>query len=779
MEAVAALLLLLLAGAASDTQATAEGGPERLAELFGGGVSGQTAGHEYQLVYVRRAAPDARDREAASSGAAGGDERLSYSFSAFGRDVWLQLRPNRHLVSPHFRAVRRSDGWVHEVPGSPPDCHYLHRGGGVVAAVSLCDPDDMNGFVVLDNTTLEIRPLTAQLRSLLKVEPSESEQLHVVRRAPPLDVPMFGDSVHFPENALVENSPIWFAKRRKRKASSPRLTVEAAVFLDEAGYKLFSPFFGGDDRQLRDMLLAYMNGVQALYHHPSVGQPVDITLVRMELMRTQPSDLPHHGGERGPLLDSFCDYSARHNPAGDSDPRHWDMALYVSGLDFFAYEGGRKSGVTMGLATVGGVCMDKYACVIAELGTTNVFGKPYPSAGFTSVYILAHEMGHNLGMHHDGSQNSCPKDGFIMSPSRGTSGETQWSSCSADVMKKLSWATCLDDAAAPPPADMDQSRFLDEPGQLWGAKRQCELLLRDKDAVLLYPDKLQDICENLKCKTPHRSGYYFAGPALEGTSCGSGLWCRGGECVVMKKKKPAQVVKGGWSDWKPGKCSSGCIIKSRGFQARKRTCDNPKPVNTEEGCEGPSFDVVLCKDDKICKKGKRRSAIDYATKACAEFSKLLPDLDSEPSGLQAPHEEGRLWMACSVFCRRKGSGSFYTPRLDLNDLGVDPYFPDGTWCHRDAAGNHYCQQHHCLPENYRLGKSARPEDDGGDVPLPQNAPPRPAPPGDELLRYLSLGADGRPLLTTLTPGSTRAPAEHEWTDHDYREVPPQPFLVDY
>lgn len=63
-------------------------------------------------------------------------------------------------------------------------------------------------------------------------------------------------------------------------------------------------------------------------------------------------------------------------------------------LDFYHIEKGRKSGVTMGLATVGGVCLDKYACVIAELGTTNVFGKPYPSAGFTSVYILAHEIGH-------------------------------------------------------------------------------------------------------------------------------------------------------------------------------------------------------------------------------------------------------------------------------------------------------------------------------------------------------------------------------------------------
>lgn len=48
----------------------------------------------------------------------------------------------------------------------------------------------------------------------------------------------------------------------------------------------------------------------------------------------------------------------------------------------------------MGLATVGGVCIDQYQCIIAEFGTTNVFGKPYPSAGFTSVFILAHEIGH-------------------------------------------------------------------------------------------------------------------------------------------------------------------------------------------------------------------------------------------------------------------------------------------------------------------------------------------------------------------------------------------------
>ena len=387
-------------------------------------------------------------------------------------------------------------------------------------------------------------------------------------------------------------------------------------------------------------------------------------------------------------------------------------------------------------------------------------------------------------MRHDSVDNSCSKDGFIMSPSRGTEGETIWSPCSKYVALKLyREKPCLWDA--PLLLDNDQtlnhSRFLELPGRNWTSKKQCELLLRDKDAS---PTTLTNMCKALQCKTPHRSGYYFAGPALDGTLCAEGKECRGGECLTIlqisqshnppPQQKP-EVLKG-WSKWSEEPCQSGCIKKSVGSRERRRVCREPLGKKTKSSCPGLAHEALLCSDDKIC--DHRVDVLKFAALKCLKLGEFLSELDVEGGGLQAQHEITRPWMACSVFCKRRDIAAYYTPRIELNDLNLDPYFPDGTWCHNEDDEDYFCRMHHCLPKNLRFSKDSFSKYDNNEdlVVGPQNAMP-----GEllkipeELVKYLSLGIDGQPLAEKLperfgtTPGG-----EDEWSNKDYFEIPVDP-----
>ncbi|KAL1512639.1 hypothetical protein ABEB36_002201 [Hypothenemus hampei] len=698
---------------------------------------------------------------------------INFQFSDFNRrTIDLTLNRNTDLITSAFKTYIHQQNKVQLLNETPLDCHYLHQSLNVTAALSFCTPKAVQGLIFIENSTYEVQPLTHNLQRLTKRHANFEQDAtpHIVKKGRFGKDFIFDEVFPFEGNIFSDGDELFDeVTQYKIHHQHEVLTVELALFFDEAAYKIFAPYFDHDERKLQNMLLAYINGVQALYHHPSLGTTLDLVLVRMDIMKSQPKDMPHYHGERNQLLDSFCQYQASINPKDDNNPDHWDMALYVSGLDFYSYENGRKSGVTMGLATVGGVCLDQYACVIAEFGTTNIFGKPYPSSGFTSVYILAHEIGHNLGMHHDSSGNGCPKEGFIMSPSRGTNGETEWSSCSAKVMANLDWAKCLKDSTKPL-RDKDHSRYLGIPGRIYTAKRQCEILLRDKDAIMSPSQPHADICHSLQCKTPNRIGFYFAGPALDGTPCGNGMYCYGGHCSSKPPPKPIKPTFGGWSEWKKGTCTSGCIQKSLGMQISTRECNNPIPMNTNQDCKGVHRQYNLCRDINVCKGKILKTADEYASRKCKDFSKLLPELDPVGIGLQAPHEDERIWASCAIYCKRKDSGVFYTPRVELNDLGVTPYFPDGTWCYKDSSNlNYYCTNHHCLPENFKITKNQLTSLD--DIPFSQNAKPNhKSPMPSNFKNYFALTPNGKPIQTTFKNSDIHE-GEDEWETKDYVEMP--------
>jgi hypothetical protein len=70
-----------------------------------------------------------------------------FSVDSFDRNYNLKMRPNNFLMAPNMKTVVRSNGeqdkeFVEEhLRGD--ECHFLHYGNGLVAALSHCTDDDI------------------------------------------------------------------------------------------------------------------------------------------------------------------------------------------------------------------------------------------------------------------------------------------------------------------------------------------------------------------------------------------------------------------------------------------------------------------------------------------------------------------------------------------------------------------------------------------------------------------------------------------------------------
>ncbi|XP_067204170.1 A disintegrin and metalloproteinase with thrombospondin motifs adt-2-like isoform X2 [Linepithema humile] len=616
---------------------------------------------------------------------------IPLTLKIFGKVILLNLRRNERIVSSKFEAWKRdakniTEELISQLYTSDP-CYYFHKNHISTAAINFCQQHGWEGFVFLKHETLEIRPLQIDFASLTTIDDLCVKEVinisfgrpHLIKRTSRLSAG--------PNFRKFDNFKI---KRRHVRNTQEKLTIELAVFFDEAAYRTFMPLLDKDEEKLRMMILAYVNNVQAMFHHPSLGVSIDISLVHLKIFDKQPSSLPVFDGNSVKLLKAFCKYAEARNPPDDNNPHHWDIGLYLTGVNIY-----EKSHSDLGRSFLGGVCKSNISCAIVEFGTANSI-----TSGFTSSIAAAHEIGHVLGMPHDSVL--CDYDKSIMSPSMGH-GYMGWSRCSRFTAEEL-WITpkCLADHTRSEDA-LDHSSYYDSPGREWTAKAQCEIFFCDKDANVV---SLLDICKSLQCETPHKNGHYFTGPALEGTNCALKKECRGGECVPIFE--PPYILKycedDNWSKWKKSTCQSSCLVKSKGVKVKRRSCKHES--NRTASCEEPYYDVVLCDDSLLCTEERKRidSDIEIKCRLVNYFAKINNltmtfELDIEP-GWQAAHDDEKPWKACTIHCRLKNSSTLYAPRLEMNNFNMIPYFPDGTWCHKKDDENYYCRQHYCLPETY-------------------------------------------------------------------------------
>ncbi|CAD6185365.1 unnamed protein product [Caenorhabditis auriculariae] len=442
------------------------------------------------------------------------------------------------------------------------------------------------------------------------------------------------------------------------------LTVELAVFTDDAMWQHFRRMYGTEaEENMHTFIMAVVNNIDILYTQKTIQPRINIK------NSSAMSARQHLSGNVDKLLDAFCQYQHDINPPHESDPRHWDHALLFSGYDL--YRDGMRT--VAGYAPVKGMCSGVRSCTINE------------GLDFGSVFVVTHEMGHSLGMYHDGD-NDCDLRCCIMSPSVGT-GKTHWSHCSVSEMSTFV-GHLGDDFRAPnclrdsPTSEQPAMMFKDKenPGQLFTLDEQCEIFHGECwKHELKDGQKLQNVCSMVWCgngegiiRTAH--------PALEGTYCGFGMVCHQGQCVGTNKYM--RVASGGWSAWndRPSSSCGGtctpCEIRGQIRVIRSiRQCNNPSPNNGGAPCYGDEARGIRC-GKEVCNGD---SIENFATRTCSKLrdENAIPNTQLSGQGIQFEQ------ALCKIWCLIAGS----------NNIRTVSNFPDGTPC----GGNRYCIKGECRP----------------------------------------------------------------------------------
>ncbi|XP_076307302.1 A disintegrin and metalloproteinase with thrombospondin motifs 16-like isoform X2 [Tachypleus tridentatus] len=540
----------------------------------------------------------------------------------------------------------------------------------------------LRGIIETETDTFTIHPLPGNVTRRLGYEGKRlSPHLVVKAKSSELYSCPHGHIYHNIRKRNADAFKLFDGPKSRRERSTARRNpvIETAVFTDESFYHVMRRAFPTDtDQHLSTYVLAVMNAVQLLFKDSSLGnRSPDLTLVLLDILRVQPSDLePSHDIDT--YLTNFCIWQHRRR---GTIPL-WDHALLLSGINMYVLDkNGRRKRHVVGLAPVSGMCNSLNSCTISE-GTS-----------FQTVHVATHEMGHSLGMEHDGSQdgNNCNPSKYIMSPTLG-SGKSTWSHCSREYLEKFlrsSRAECLT-AEGPYPDILKQKSREKLPGELYDADRQCALHYgsRVQHSSTFYG---QDICKNLRCETGFsHSSSVSAHPALEGTTCGVNMWCRSGKCIsrdqVVNRPQP---IDGAWSSWSAySSCSSDCMTREGvtvvGVMISRRRCDNPRPSNGGRFCDGEDRRVKLCDVSRLCYSSSKPSSLnDFISNTCQKASEVNSNIGT--SGTQFPNNDES--HSCYVWCHKRGGG-YMTQGWEI---------PNGApcWRHGERHNSRYCVDGQC------------------------------------------------------------------------------------
>ncbi|RVE66130.1 hypothetical protein OJAV_G00123340 [Oryzias javanicus] len=621
---------------------------------------------------VKHQRPGRRRRGLADSamGADPPETQMFYRLSAYGKHFHLNLTLNPRLVSKHFTVEywgREGPEWRHSAVDN---CHYVGflQDQDSATRVALSNCKGLHGVITTEEEQYLIEPLqNASAAPFSERSQKEEAHQHVIYKMSAIPSPQeqsqefscgISDLIksdapcQLSTSSPLHSSPHNLTTRRRRRSVSSERFVETLVVAD----KMMVGYHGRKD--IEHYILSVMNIVAKLYRDASLGNVVNIIVTRLiVLTEDQPNlEINHHADKS---LDSFCKWQKSirsHHSGGNSIPEngmaHHDNAVLITRYDICTYK--NKPCGTLGLASVAGMCEPERSCSINE------------DIGLGSAFTIAHEIGHNFGMNHDGIGNSCGTKGhetakLMAAHITANTNPFSWSACSKDYITSFldsGRGTCLDNE----PLKRDFLYPTMAPGQVYEADEQCRFQYGASSRQCKYGE----VCRELWCLSKSNRCVTNSIPAAEGTLCQTGSiekgWCYQGECVAFGTWP--QSEDGGWGPWSMwGECSRTC---GGGVSSSTRHCDSPAPSGGGKYCLGERKRYRSCNID-ACSAGSR----DFREKQCADFDNM-PFRGKYYNW--KPYTGGGV-KPCALNCLAEGY-NFYTER--------SPAVIDGTRCQADS-----------------------------------------------------------------------------------------------
>uniref|UniRef100_F1RKT5 A disintegrin and metalloproteinase with thrombospondin motifs 7 n=1 Tax=Sus scrofa TaxID=9823 RepID=F1RKT5_PIG len=392
-----------------------------------------------------------------------------YELQYRGRELRFNLTANPHLLAPGFVSETRRHGGLGRahIRASAPACHLLGEVQdpeleGGLAAISACD--GLKGVFQLSNEDYFIEPLDGVPARTGRPQP------HVVYKRQAPEKRAEQDDSRAPGTCGVEGSPeLEFRRERweqRQQCQRPRRLQQRSVSRE----KWVETLVVADPKMVEyhgqpnveNYVLTIMNMVAGLFHDPSIGNPIHITIVRLILLEDEEEDLKitHHADN---TLRSFCKWQKSINMKGDAHPLHHDTAILLTRKDLCAAM--NRPCETLGLSHVAGMCQPHRSCNINE------------DTGLPLAFTVAHELGHSscttlrLSPGPAAAASTSPGSSTVGGASAWTTLPPRMSSTSPQcrLASCTMWATSVASSTGPTlPSAMTWIMSATHSGALWG-----------------------------------------------------------------------------------------------------------------------------------------------------------------------------------------------------------------------------------------------------------------------------------------------------------------------